>query len=244
MTRSKKLRRDTLGTIEQLERRQTMSASPTVELLPGGLLKVTGTANAETITICRSNYDRSILIARLGIGSGRELGRWNIHAVTSIDASMGSGNDRLDIDFGNTGSLNAVKVNMGTGSNEEVRVTNTSLQTFDLDAKAGVNTTLRISGGTIASKAFADFGSGQGDDRVFVDGATVNRLELRMGDGKDTVDAKASVLGDVAIDMGAGNDTFSTSNTTIASGTVNGGSGRDSLRSPRYRDVRFVNFEI
>ena len=246
MTRSKKLRRDTLGTIEQLERRQTMSASPSVALLPGGLLKVTGTSNAETISICRCNYDRSLLIARLGVGSGRELGRWNIHAVTSIDASMGSGNDRLDIDFGNTGSLNAVKVNMGTGSNEEVRVTGTSLQTLDLDAKASVNTTLRITSATIASRAFADFGSGHGNDRVHVSYSHVQNLRLAMGNGDDHVTLDRSSVGGAAVDMGAGDrDIFSTFKSSIASGTVDGGPGRrDEFSGPRFQGVRFTNFEI
>jgi len=47
MARSRKLRPATLGSVERLEKRQVMTAGvATAQLLPGGLLKITGTSNA------------------------------------------------------------------------------------------------------------------------------------------------------------------------------------------------------
>lgn len=242
MIRARIARNVTLGGVEQLEERQVMTGVTAV-LLPGGLLKVTGTSNAESVSIGKWNYDQTTLVVTQQ-GRG-EINRWNVNDVKAIDASMGDGNDFLNIDFRNLGSLKSIKIDMGRGSNEEVRVSSLSCDTLDVNAKGSINTTLRITSSTISAKAFADFGSGQGNDRVFVAGSHVESLRLSMGGGDDSVSVNRSTVGKAAINLGSGDrDNFSTIQSDIASGTVDGGVGsRDSLRGTRFRGVRFIDFE-
>jgi len=239
MARAKKTRRDTLGSLERLEERQLMTASPTA-VLSGGLLKVTGTAFAETVNITTSRDGRTLTADR---GPGLPIiGRWDVNQVRSIEASMGAGNDRFTIDFGNRGNeLVSVKVDMGRGSGQEVRVYQAVVGNVDVDMRQTINGIVRINGTTVTSRAFADFGSG--NDGLYLEGSTIAQLVARMKDGDDKVDLRSTAVSEADVNLGGGKDGFAT-NSTIGVGTIDGGAGSgDYLRGVRSPRVRYLNFE-
>lgn len=134
----------------------------------------------------------------------------------------------------------SLRVNMGTGSREVVRLVGSSFGSVAIDAQSSHGTKVAFSNGTSARSVKANFGSDSGSDRLVLRRATVKNLNATLGNGNDGVHViEGSRVSYASLDLGSGND-FLRVTWSVVNGLANGGSGSDRISAPsRLKRVAF-----
>ncbi|MDB5326433.1 MAG: Alkaline phosphatase [Phycisphaerales bacterium] len=220
--------------LQQLESRMLMAGDPLTTLVSGGILRVTGTAGEDAISVSRSGTSWTV-----------RNGSWSTvltAAVTKVWVNAMAGNDSVTLDGGIAvpatliGDLgNDTLIGTGAADSLSGGVGNDSLVGGDgadiLTGDAGMDT---LVGGGGANKLYGGLDNdlltaGSGNDLLQGDAGNDT---LSGGDGQNTL---YGGIGDDSVTGGIGNDliTGDVGNDTLVGGdginTLNGGAGNDSL---------------
>ncbi len=226
--RSKKVRKNRMLKMESLENRELMAADVTANL-SRGTLQISGSDRADQVVV--NQVGQNITVS---LGSSRPFASFSASQVNSLRVNLNGGNDILNVNLYQK-SLDAVFVEMGSGSRERVDLKLGSARTLAVNAVNSFSTTAILSG-NIQSRAEIDFGTDTGADNLFVNNSTFGMLDVKLGGGNDEFRMSNSKIDRAAIDFGAGDDWLNNVQSEVSSGSIDGGTA---VRGNRWSGSRF-----
>ena len=187
-------RRATPAVVQPMERRVLLSAA----VLSNGVLTVTGTAGADTISVTAGQVtspNSPIAVTVNGTTQQFLAGQ-----VTAIVVNAGDGNNDVSIQDNDAG-LPGVTVNGGAGNDDISAFTGLSTDYLVFNGGDG-NDVLAVGGDEVN---YATLNGGAGDDRIYAGGNTVANVD--GGDGNDLIQLAVPAFQSTVVG-GAGTDTL------------------------------------
>lgn len=228
--------------MESLEKRELM-ASDVTAVLSNNTLIIEGSTNSDFVKVFQDSKG-SIAVQKNVGGKWFYVNQQHIAPgkVHNIQADMGAGNDRLDINLPQN-LLKSINIKLGSGVGDQVNLNNLKVANVTVDAKASLNSNLRVNGSVVTHRLFADFGTESSDDDFTSLFSTIEHLSLEMGGGKDQCTIRNSTVKRATINLGSGDDNFFMSKSSLQSGDIDGGAGRNTRGGSGWgSSVRFRRF--
>jgi hypothetical protein len=224
-------RRGMLVIAEAVERRTMLSGGPPGAVLANGILTVTGTSGADSISVSFSTDQSTATVTGTftTVVDGNTQ-TFNTPGTTLVQINSGDGNDTI--------TVNGTEVYETPAG---ITPTPVDVAVISGNGNDSINSTLNDITYSTAASPTVGVTAGNGNDQISADGGA--EIGLTAGNGNDTLEASQYQESDVAyMTAGNGNDTFIAGSTLTGSQNVAviAGTGNDTFENTDYHDVLSV----